>query len=170
MSQQSNVGRVPHGLLTIFSRGGTLSDASSVPGRVSGNDFEQLVRKRLTGSHDKQADAKFTAQLDCQHRATLDTLWKAAMTISEKSTGTLWRKIKPDDNKARQAAEPDIISVAESNLKNCLGAKLRFYSDQSLLAFGNSLTFLFLQAVFSSADFLTLWTSQGLCRQAPLWR
>ena len=92
------------------------------------------------------------------------------MTISEKSTGTLGRKVKPDDNKACQAAEADIISVAETNLKDCLGARLRFYSDQSLLAFGNGVTFLFLQAVFSSADFSTLWTSQGLCRQAPLWR
>ena len=107
--------------------GGNWSDNSSIPGRKSGNDYEEWVREKLTGSKRKQDTARTTATLDDESVRVLETLELVANKVSKESVGkNLWDKLfqhKGTETKAKKEAhaEADIVLNQDTDLVQSLG-------------------------------------------------
>ncbi|CAJ1408840.1 unnamed protein product [Effrenium voratum] len=114
--------------------GGKWSDASSIPGRISANDYEKFVRERLSGSQLQQSEATITAHLSQDACEALNKLKRQSERASAESLGGLWTKLysstTANDTPAEATAVTDVVVNAERDLLQSLG-------ENSQLLFGN---------------------------------
>ena len=117
---------------TIYPRDGTArwsdsSDSSSLPGRVAGEDYENCVRFRLTGSERKQDAARVEAWLKEDQIMSLRELEQEAAEASKKNVGWKLQERLFGTTKESQAgsnyrvAEADAVLEEEKDLVQSLG-------------------------------------------------
>ena len=117
---------------TICPRDGTAlwsdsSDSSSLPGRVAGEDYENCVRFRLTGSERKQDAARVKAWLKEDQIMSLRELEQEAAEASKKNVGRKLQQGLFGTTKESQAgsnyrvAEADAVLEEEKDLVQSLG-------------------------------------------------
>ena len=117
---------------TICPRDGTAlwsdsSDSSSLPGRVAGEDYENCVRFRLTGSERKQDAARVKAWLKEDQIMSLRELEQEAAEASKKNVGWKLQQRLFGTTKESQAgsnyrvAEADAVLEEEKDLVQSLG-------------------------------------------------
>ena len=71
------------------------SDRSSLPGRLSGNDYEEYIRELLTGSRNDQGDKRMEqAKLNPDLQRELQQLKCEAVANAKNHTGEkLWKRL-----------------------------------------------------------------------------
>ena len=114
---------------TICPRDGTAkwSDNSSLPGLVVGEDYENCVRFRLTGSERKQDAARVEAWLEEDQIMSLRELEQEAAEASKKNVGWKLQQRLFGTTKESQAgsnyrvAEADAVLEEEKDLVQSLG-------------------------------------------------
>ena len=100
------------------------SDSSSLPGRVAGEDYEQCVRLRLTGSDRKQDAARVEAELEKDQIKSLRELEQEAAEASKKNVGSQLQEPLFGTTKAGsnyRVAEADAVLEEEKDLVQSLG-------------------------------------------------
>ena len=114
---------------TICPRDGTAkwSDNSSLPGCVAGEDYENCIRFRLTGSERKQDAARVEAWLEEDQIMSLRELEQEAAEASKKNVGWKLQERLFATTKESQAgsnyrvAEADAVLEEEKDLVQSLG-------------------------------------------------
>ena len=111
--------------------GSDSSDSSSLPGRVAGEDYENCVRFRLTGSERKQDAARVKAWLKEDQIMSLRELEQEAAEASKKNVGRKLQQGLFGTTKESQAgsnyrvAEADAVLEEEKDLVQSLGEGCR---------------------------------------------
>ena len=104
--------------------GGKWSDASSIPERVSADDYDKFVRERLSGSQLRQSEATITAHLSQDACEALNELKRQSERASAESLGGLWTKLysstTANDTPAEATAVTDVVVNAERDLLQSL--------------------------------------------------